>query len=207
MAKERVGFNALALSFYFKKYDMGESKIIKASSSKKDEREREKAERLGIAENVSIGAQERLAEILTDSPRLVSLNGTEWEVKALRMGTQWLIAKKAIEINKAESATMGDILKQFAVNIPAVLDVITLALLNDKNKIYKNGNENEGFSELYYTTRDTLHWDCDPTEFAQLLFDVFQLMSVDFFWNALDILAVFRASVTERKRMRIAGRK
>lgn len=183
--------------------DMGESKIIKAVNTNKKNLEKKEKK----AEQVSLDAQARLAEILTDSPRLVSLNGTEWEVRALRMGTQWLIAQKAIEVNKAESATMGDILKQFAVNIPAVLDVITLALLNDKNKIYKNGKENDGFSELYYTTRDTLSWDCDPTEFAQLLFDVFQLMNVDFFLNALDILAVFRASVTERKRMRIAGRK
>ena len=182
---------------------MGESKIIKAVNTNKKNLEKKEKK----AEQVSLDAQARLAEILTDSPRLVSLNGTEWEVRALRMGTQWLIAQKAIEVNKAESATMGDILKQFAVNIPAVLDVITLALLNDKNKIYKNGKENDGFSELYYTTRDTLSWDCDPTEFAQLLFDVFQLMNVDFFLNALDILAVFRASVTERKRMRIAGRK
>jgi hypothetical protein len=91
--------------------------------------------------------------------------------------------------------------------MPAVLDVITLALLNDKNKIYKNGRECEGFSDLYYTTRDTLSWDCDPTQFAELLLEIFQMMSVDFFWNALDILAVFRASVTERKRTRIAERK
>lgn len=180
---------------------MGEKKIIKAASPKKKDVTPKKTE------GVSIDAQARLAEILTDSPRLVNLNGTDWEVRALRMGTQWLIAQKAIEVNKADSATMGDILRQFAVNMPAVIDVITLALLNDKEKIYKDGKECNGFSDLYYTTRDTLTWDCDPTKFAELLLDIFQMLSVDFFWNALDILAVFRASVAERKRTRIAEQK
>lgn len=182
-----------------------ERKIVKGTGEAKKKVAKKKEE--VSLEPVNINAQSRLAEILTDSPRLVSLNGTEWEVRALRMGTQWLIAQKAIEVNKAESATMGDILKQFAVNMPAILDVITLALLNDKEKIYKNGRVCEGYSDLYVQTRETLEWDCDPTQFAELLFEIFQMMSVDFFWNALDILAVFRASVTERKRTRIAAQK
>ena len=182
-----------------------ERKVVKGTGEAKRKVAKKQEEKTETP--VSIEAQERLAEILTDSPRLVSLNGTEWEVRALRMGTQWLIAQKAIEVNKAENATMGDILRQFAVNMPAILDVITLALLNDKNKIYKNGRESEGFSDLYYTTKDTLSWDCDPTQFAELLLEIFQMLSVDFFLGALDTLAIFRASVTERKRTRIAERK
>lgn len=150
---------------------------------------------------VSLDAQERLAEILNDSPRLVSLNGTEWEVRALRMGTQWLIAKKCIEIAKTENSTFGDVIKQFAVNIPAVLDVITLALLNDKNRIFKDGNETKGYSDLYFATRNTLEWECNVTEFGNILFGVLSMLSVDFFYNALTVLDTFRASVTERKRM------
>lgn len=182
-----------------------ERKVVKGTGEAKKKASKKLEEKTETP--VSIDSQARLAEILTDSPRLVSLNGTEWEVRALRMGTQWLIAQKAIEINKAENATMGDILKQLAVNMPAILDVITLALLNDKNKIYKNGRECEGFSDLYYTTKDTLAWDCDPTQFSELLLEIFQMLSVDFFYSSLDILAVFRASVTERKRTRIAERK
>ena len=98
--------------------------------------------------SVSLDAQQRLAEILNDSPRIVSLNGTEWEVRALRMGTQWLMAQKIIEIDKSESGTFGDVMKHFAVNIPAVLDIITLCLLNDRHKIYKDGDERKGFSDL-----------------------------------------------------------
>ena len=119
----------------------------------------------------------------------------------MRMGTQWLIAKKCIEITKAENSTFGDVIKQFATNIPAVLDVLTLALLNNKYKIFKNGNAQEGFSDLYYATRNTLEWECDVTKFGNILFEVLSLMSVDFFFNALTVLDTFRASVTERKRM------
>ena len=157
--------------------------------------------------SVSLDAQQRLAEILNDSPRIVSLNGTEWEVRALRMGTQWLMAQKIIEIDKSESGTFGDVMKHFAVNIPAVLDIITLCLLNDRHKIYQDGEPTKGFSELYRATRNTLEWDCDVSQFGQLLFEVFQMIDVSFFTEALDMLQIFRATVTEKKRMRKKERK
>ena len=90
-------------------------------------------------DNLSLDSQERLAEILNDSPRIVSLNGTEWQVRALRMGTQWLIAQKCIQVAKVESANFGDIIKQFSVNIPAIVEILVLALLNDRRKIFKDG--------------------------------------------------------------------
>ena len=123
------------------------------------------------------------------------------------MGTQWLMAQKIIEIDKSESGTFGDVMKHFAVNIPAVLDIITLCLLNDRHKIYKDGEPTKGFSELYRATRNTLEWDCDVSQFGQLLFEVFQMIDVSFFTEALDMLQIFRATVTEKKRMRKKERK
>ena len=172
-------------------------KIVKTEKGLDIEQKKKKNE----VPQVPIESQERLAEILADSPRLVALNGTEWEVRALRMGTQWLIAKKCIEIAKADSSSFGDVIKQFATNIPAVLDVLTLALLNDKDKLFVDGNERKGYSDLYYATRNTLEWECDVTQFGNMLFEVLSMMSVDFFYNALTVLDTFRASVTERKRM------
>ena len=67
---------------------MGEKKIIKAVSNKKKE-----LAKANMPVEVDLTAQERLVEILTDNPRLISLNGSEWAIKALRMGTQYLIAK------------------------------------------------------------------------------------------------------------------
>ena len=149
---------------------------------------------------VSIEAQERLAEILNDSPHLVSLNGTEWEVRALRFGTQWLVAQKALEVAKAEQANYGDIIKALSVNIPTVIEIIALCLLND-------GDEGKGFSEEYYATIDTLKWDCDVTQFGAILHECLQLLNVDFYFTSTDILEIFRSQVLGIKRARTAARK
>ena len=148
---------------------------------------------------VSLDAQERLAEILSDSPRLVSLNGTEWEIRALRMGTQYLIAQEVIKINKEESASYGDVVKQFAVNIPSVLKILTLVLLNDKKKIFVDGDETAGFSELYKATYNTLEWECNVTEFGNIFLESLQLLDVGFFMESCRIVEMFRIATTARK--------
>lgn len=155
--------------------------------------------------DVSIDDQMRLAEILNDSPRLVSLNGTNWEVRALRMGTQYLIAQKVLEITKNENDSFGDVVRHFAKSIPAVLDIVTLCLLNDKKKIYKDGDVSLGFSDLYHATRSTLEWDCDVTKFGEILINVLQMLDVSFFLQSLGTLDVFRQLVTKKKRMRTDG--
>lgn len=175
---------------------MGERKVIKAVNSNKQEIEKAKE----VAE-VNLEAQERLVEILTDSPRIVSLNGSEWAIKALRMGTQYLIAKKVIEIKRAEDNTFGDIIQQFAVNIPAVIEVITLALLNDKNKIFKNGVDGGEYSELYEATYQTLMWECKVEDFGNLLLEILQLIDTNFFMESCRILEMFKMSTTARTKI------
>lgn len=169
--------------------------VIKAVNKNKPKEEKEKKN----PSEVSLEAQERLAEILSDSPRLVSLNGTEWEVRALRMGTQYLIAQEVIKINKVENANFGDIVKQFAVNIPSVLKILTFALLNDKNKIFKDGDESAGFSELYEATYNTLAWECNVSEFGNILLETLQMLDVNFFFQLTDIAEMFRVATTARR--------
>ena len=181
---------------------MSEEKIIKVEKS-----DRVYGKSKPALDQPSLDSQARLAEILNDSPRLVSLNGTEWEVRTLRMGTQWLISKVVSDMAKEEAKTFGDIIRQFSVNIPAILDVLTLCLLNDKTKIFEGGNPNKGYSKLYRTTRNTLEWDCDVSEFGNILLECLQLMNVDFFLQSRDILEIFKKSVLEKKRTRIAGQK
>lgn len=176
---------------------MGERKVIKAVSTKKQEIEKAKQ-----VPEVNLEAQERLVEILTDSPRIVSLNGSEWAIKALRMGTQYLIAKKVIEIKRAEDNTFGDIIQQFAVNIPAVIEVITLALLNDKNKIFKDGVDGGEYSELYETTYQTLMWECKVEDFGNLLLEILQLIDTNFFMESCRILEMFKMSTTARTKIK-----
>ena len=178
--------------------------LIKAELSKEAKQAQQKKNEI---RQVSIEAQERLAEILNDSPHLVSLNGTEWEVRALRFGTQWLVAQKALEVAKAEQANYGDIIKALSVNIPTVLEILTLCLLNDKRRIYKDGDERKGFSEEYYATIDTLKWECDVTQFGAILHECLQLLNVDFYFTSTDILEIFRSQVLGIKRARTAARK
>lgn len=170
--------------------------VIKAENNNKKTQKQVEKKR----QDVSLEAQERLAEILNDSPRLVSLNGTEWEIRALRMGTQWLIANKCIQVAKVESANFGDIVSQFAVNIPAVVEVLVLALLNDRHKIFKNGNEQEGYSELYKATYDTLMWECNTSEFGMIFLETLQLLDVNFFTESCRMLQIFREMTMARKR-------
>lgn len=151
---------------------------------------------------VSLDAQARLAEILNDSPRLVSLAGTEWEVRALRQKVQWLIAEEVIKINKIEQgAGYGDIVRQFSMNMPSVVKVLTLALLNDRYKIFKDGIESNGYSDLYKATYDTISWDGNLEEYGHLLLEVLQLLDISFFMESHRILDMFRASTMARKTM------
>lgn len=170
--------------------------IVKAINNNKNLGENKVEER----PQVSLEKQSRLAEILNDSPRIISLQGTEWEIRALRMGTQWLICKKCIEVAMVENANFGDIVKQFSQNIPAVIEVLTLALLNDKKKIFKNGDETEGYSELYQATFDTMMWECKVEEFGQIFLEVLQMIDVSFFMESHRMLHLFREMTMTRKK-------
>ena len=151
--------------------------------------------------NVSLEAQERLVEILNDSPHLVALNGTEYEVRALKMGTQYLIAQEVIKINKVENANFGDIVKQFSINIPSVVKVIVLCLLNDKKRIYQDGVEYKGFSEEYNALYETIMWEGNINEYGQLLLECLQLLDISVFMMVRDTLSIFRTSVTMKREM------
>ena len=174
---------------------MTESKRIVKTAGKPKQKQKKKEP----MEEVSLEAQERLAEILNDSPRLVSLNGTEWEVRALRMGTQYLIAQEVIKINKVENASYGDVVKQFSINTPSVLKILTLVLLNDKDKIFKNGDEKAGFSDLYNATYSTLEWECNISDFGGIFLESLQLLDVGFFLESCRIVEMFRTATTARK--------
>ena len=175
---------------------MSEKKIIKAVNTNK------KAQKTANKEDLAVGleAQERLAEILNDSPRIASLAGTEWEIRTLRQKVQWMIAEEVVKINKIEKgAGYGDVVKQFATNMPSVIKVITLAVLNDRDKIFKNGNENEGFSDLYKATYDTIAWDGNVSEYGALLLEILQMLDINFFLESHRILEVFRTMTMARK--------
>lgn len=157
------------------------------------------AKQTKTTKDVSIDAQSRLVEILNDSPHLVALNGTEYEVRALRMGTQYLIAQEVIKINKVENANFGDIVKQFSINIPSVVKVIVLCLLNDKKRIYQDGLEYKGFSEEYNALYETIMWEGNISTYGMLLLECLQMLDVSVFMEVLDILSVFKTTITMKR--------
>lgn len=135
-------------------------------------------------------SMERLVRVMTDSPSLVKLANAGWEVRALKPAVQWEIAKIACDIHKAENATYGDVLKGFATSLPDVVRVITLALLNDKKRI----------AEEYDTVYDTLMWESDPSEWANVLLEILNLQDIGFFLQITQVTEIFRQSTLQRKK-------
>lgn len=178
-----------------------EKRIIKTAGKPKKDIVQEKAK------EPSWEAQERLVEILNDSPRLATLAGTPYEVRSLRMGTQYLIAQEVLNINKVEHANYEDIVRQFAINIPSLVKVITLCLLNDKKRIYKEGCEYLGMSDEYKSLYDTLMWEGNIQEYGMLLLECLQMLDVSYFFQTLDILSVFKTAVTGMKKTLTGGQK
>lgn len=160
------------------------TEVIKATNTQKKKVEPKKEVKMATDE-----AMERLIQVMSDSPTLVKLANTEWAITALKPAVQWEIARIACEVHKVEKATYGDVLKGFAINLPAVVRVITLALLNDKERI---ANE---YDKVY----DTLMWESKPNEWATLLFEILNLQDISFFLQITQVVDMFRQSTLQRK--------
>jgi hypothetical protein len=158
----------------------------------------EKKTRKTIEQEPSLEAQERLIEIMNDSPRVKSFDGTLWELRALKPGTQWLIAQEAISIQKEESANFGDVVKQFAVNVPSVVKVITLGILNDRKRIFANGHDGE-FSEEYRATYETIMWNTSQSSWIALLVEMLQMLDIEVFFSTTSSIQILRQRLLGRK--------
>lgn len=151
----------------------------------------EKESRVMPNSPLSDAAMARLAQIMNDTPTIVKLGGTEWEIRALKPGTQWLIAEEACKMVKKEQMSMGDVVKEFALNLPSVARVITLALLNDKDRIY---------SEEYQRVYDQLLWgDYATKDWVTLLVEILNLLDVDFFFASTNVIQTVRSQALMRK--------
>lgn len=136
---------------------------------------------------------------MNDSPSIMKLHGTEWCIKGLKPGVQWLIAEQACRIVKGEKLSMGDVIKEFAVNLPAVAHVITLALLNDKERIFSDYNKRE-LSGEYHQIYDLLMWgEYDMKDWALLLGEILNLISTDFFFESTNVIQTVREMTLTRK--------
>lgn len=147
----------------------------------------------------SLDSQERLIEIMNNSPRVKNFAGTEWEIRALRPGTQWLIAEQAVKICKAETSNYGDVVKQFALNLPATATVITLGLLNDKNRIFENGTTGV-YSQEFQDTYNTVMWDTNQEEWISLLVEILSMLDIEVFFSITSSIQILRQRLLERKK-------
>ena len=143
-------------------------------------------------------AMERLAKVMNDTPTIVKMSNTEFAITALKPGTQWLIAEESCKIMKAEQGNFKDVIKQFAVNIPSVVHVITLAILNDKNRIFEDYKSRK-YSEEYQSVYDTIMWETSPDSWLSLLVEIMNMLSMDYFFQSTNAVAMIREAALGRK--------
>lgn len=136
-----------------------------------------------------LDAQLRLMQILNDSYKTIKLGGREFQLRPLRQGAQWLICEEACKIAKAGEALV-DIIKQFAVNAPAVVRCVCIAILNDKDKI-----EGKEYDDLF----DYLKWEVPIRECLDVLIDVLQMLDYNFFWTSCEVISSFRQRMKSQK--------
>lgn len=148
--------------------------------------------------NVSLDAMQKLASIMNDSPTLIKMGKTEFAITALKPGVQWLIAEESCKIAKAESANFSDVIKQFSINIPSVVKVITLAILNDKDRIFKN-YKNREYSDEYDSVYETIMWETNPENWLSLLIEIMNKLSMDYFFQSTNVVAMIREAALGRK--------
>lgn len=147
---------------------------------------------------ISVDAMERLAKVMNDTPTIVKMSKTEFAIKALKPGTQWLIAEEACKILKAEKGNMNDVIRQFSINIPSVVHVITLAILNDKDRIYSDYKKKE-ISDEYKSVYETIMWETNSESWIGLLVEILNMLSLDYFFQVTNAIAMIREMALGRK--------
>lgn len=147
---------------------------------------------------IPIEAMEKLAKVMNDSPTIAKLGNTEFAITGLKPGTQRLIAEESCKIVKAEKANFKDVIKQFSINVPTVARIIVLAILNDKDRIYKD-YKNKIYSDEYDAMVDTMLWETDVKDWLNLLVEIMEMLSLDYFFDTTNAIGMIREMALGRK--------
>ena len=97
-----------------------------------------------------LDAQTLLAEVLNDTPTKIVIAGKTYHITALKLGVQNLIAEESCKIQQSQEGNLYDLYQQFAKSVPAVIRCLCYAVLNDKNKIFKDYRTRE-YSDEFQT--------------------------------------------------------
>ena len=146
-----------------------------------------------------LDAQTLLAEVLNDTPTAIVIAGKTYHITALKLGVQNLIAEESCKIQQAQEGNLYDLYQQFAKSVPAVIRCLCYAVLNDKNKIFKDYRTRE-YSDEFQTLYEQLEWESDKTKFIEVLVDVMNKINIDFFLQAASMLTMMRDSALKTRK-------
>lgn len=146
-----------------------------------------------------LDAQTLLAEVLNDTPTKIVIAGHTYHINALKLGVQNLIAEESCKIQQAQEGNLYDLYQQFAKSVPAVIRCLCYAVLNDKNKIFKDYRTRE-YSDEYHTLYEQLEWESDKSKFIEVLVDVMNKINIDFFLQAASMLTMMRDSALKTRK-------
>lgn len=146
-----------------------------------------------------LDAQLMLAEVMNDTPTPVVIAGKEYLIRALKIGTMNLIAEESVKIQKAQDKELLDMYRQFAQCIPAVIKCIAYAVLNDKNKIFKD-YANRKYSEEYKILYEQIEWESDSSQWMDVLVQIMNKIDLRFFTIAANTLTMIRDSALKTRK-------
>lgn len=152
-------------------------------------------------EITDLQAQELLAQVLNNTPIPIEIDGTIYQITSLKLGVQNLIAEESCKIQKAQEGNMLDLFKQFAQSVPAVIRCLCYAVLNDKDRIFKDYAKRE-HSDEYQALYESLEWCSDRNTWMEVLVQIMNRIDFSFFHYATTTLTTIREqSLTTRKKI------
>ena len=147
---------------------------------------------MDVQDKVSDGARERLLEIMADSPTILKLGGTDFELTALKNGTLIKICEEAVKIKKVQVDSddkTASVMLSMATQIPVICRIITYALLNDRKRIERN------FDEVY----DIVLNNTSQSDLFNLFYEIIQKLDVSFFFANIESSLTLLQTMTDRR--------
>lgn len=138
-----------------------------------------------------LDAMMRLAEVLNDTPTQIEISGEKYNITALKLGTQILIAEETCKIQKHKEGNLVDIFNQFTKSLPAVVRCLAYAILNDKNKIYKDYGT-KTLSDEFFALCERIEWESNKNQWMAVLAEVIQKIDINFSLTITEQMSMIR---------------
>lgn len=150
-------------------------------------------------EITELEAQAMLAEVLNNTPIPIEIGGEIYHITALKLGVQNLIAEESCKIQQAEKGNLADLYRQFTQSMPSLIRCLCYAVLNDKNRIFKDYRKRE-YSDEYHTLYERLEWESPKEKWISILMQVMDRIDIGFFFQAASTLTMIRESALKTRK-------